>query len=46
MIGHLAENGLLVHEEFREGNDAPASRNLHFIKACRGNMPREKLIAY
>jgi len=46
MVGHLAENGLVVHEEFREGNEAPASRNLPFIKACRGNMPRGKRIAY
>lgn len=33
MVGHLAENGLVVHEQFREGNEAPASRNLAFIKA-------------
>jgi len=46
MVGHLAENGLLVHDEFREGNAAPASRNLAFIKTCRGNMPRGKRIAY
>jgi len=45
MVGHLAENGLVVHDEFREGNEAPASRNLAFIKACRGNMPRGKRIA-
>ncbi len=45
MVGHLAENGLVVHEEFREGNEAPASRNLAFVKACRGNMPKGKRIA-
>jgi len=45
MLGHLAENGLLVHEEFREGNEAPASRNREFIAACKANMPKGKRIA-
>ncbi len=34
MVGHLAENGLVVFDEFREGNDSPGARNLDFIKAC------------
>ncbi len=34
MLGHLAENGLVIGEEFREGNEAPASRNLEFTQAC------------
>lgn len=45
MVGHLAENGLIVHEEFREGNEAPASRNREFIKACKANMPKGKHVA-
>jgi hypothetical protein len=45
MVGHLAENGLVVHEEFRKGNEAPASRNLEFIKVCVANMPKGKRIA-
>jgi len=45
MVGHLAENGLVVHEEFRKGNEAPASRNLEFIDACVANMPKGKRIA-
>jgi len=45
MLGHLAENGLIVHEEFREGNEAPASRNREFIQACKANMPKGKRIA-
>jgi len=45
MLGHLAENGLIVHEEFREGNAAPASRNREFIQACNTNMPKGKRIA-
>jgi len=44
MIGHLAENALIVHEEFREGNAAPASRNREFIQECKGNMPKGKRI--
>ncbi len=45
MVGHLAENGLVVHEEFREGNEAPASRNLEFIESCAAIMPKGKRIA-
>jgi len=44
MIGHLAENGLIVHEEFREDNAAPASHNREFIQACKANMPKGKRI--
>jgi len=45
ILGHLAENGLIVHEEFREGNAAPASRNREFIQACKANIPKGKHIA-
>lgn len=34
MVGHLAENGLILGDEFREGNESPGSRNLEFIKHC------------
>jgi hypothetical protein len=44
IVGHLAENGLIVGEEFRQGNDAPAARNLEFIKYCAGQMPEGKRI--
>lgn len=40
MVGHLAEAGVVVHEEFREGNKAPASANLEFVQACEAAMPR------
>jgi len=46
MIGHLAENGLVIGEEFREGNEAPAARNLEFIKECAAHMPKKKRIAH
>ena len=44
MVGHLAENGLVVGDEFREGNDSPGSRNLEFLKYCRRQMPKGKKI--
>lgn len=45
ILGHLAENGLVVGEEFREGNDAPGARNLEFIQHCVAQMPSGKRIA-
>ena len=42
MVGHLAENGLIVGDEFREGNDSPGARNLEFVKYCRAQMPNGK----
>lgn len=44
MVGHLAENGLGLGDEFREGNVAPASRNLAFLKHCVKQMPKGKRI--
>jgi len=29
IVGHIAENGLVLGDEFREGNVAPATRNLY-----------------
>jgi hypothetical protein len=40
MIGHLGEAGVVVHDEFREGTIAPASRNLEFIKDCETHLPK------
>jgi len=44
IVGHLAENGLAVGDEFREGNVAPATRNLAFIRYCVRQMPKGKRI--
>ncbi len=44
MVGHLAENGLVVFDEFREGNDSPGARNLDFLKRCCRRMPDGKRI--
>ena len=44
IVGHLGENGFIVSEEFREGNQAPSSRNLEFLKQCNQQMPKGKRI--
>ena len=44
MVGHIAELSLVAGHEFREGNTAPAARNLEFMQACERNMPKEKKI--
>jgi len=44
MVGHIAETGLVIGHEFREGNAAPAAGNLEFLQACECNMPKGKKI--
>jgi hypothetical protein len=44
IVGHLAENGLVLGDEFRQGNVAPAARNRAFIKHCVRQLPRGKSI--
>jgi hypothetical protein len=44
MVGHIAENGLVLGDEFRAGNVAPAARNLTFIKHCVRQLPKGKSI--
>ena len=46
IVGHIAENGLVLGDEFREGNVAPATRNLDFIKHCVRQMPKGKSIKF
>ena len=46
MIGHLAEAGIVIHDEFREGNIAPATNNLEFIRACEAHLPKGHRIAH
>jgi len=45
MVGHLAENGLIIGDDFRSGNAAPAFENLEFIEHCERQMPEDKKIA-
>lgn len=44
MVGHLAENGLILGDEFREGNESPGGRNFEFIKYCERQLPKGKRI--
>jgi hypothetical protein len=44
MVGHIAENSLAIDHEFREGNAAPAARNLEFVQARERKMPKGKRI--
>ena len=45
IVGHLAENGLVVSEEFRAGNESPNARNAEFIRHCEAQMPAGTRIA-
>ncbi len=46
MIGHLAEAGVVIHDDFREGHIAPATQNLEFIQACEARLPQGHRIAH
>ena len=41
MVGHI-NNGYVIDVDFREGNEAPASKNLEFIKQCVSQLPLDK----
>ena len=41
MVGHLAEAGVVIHDDFRAGNVAPASANLDFVQACEARLPKD-----
>ena len=44
IIGHIQETGMVIHEEFRDGNVSPNFNNLNFIKQCCSKMPKGKKI--
>jgi len=46
IVGHIAENEMVLCDEFREGNVSPGARNLEFIKQCEGQLPKGKRIKY
>ena len=46
ILGHIAETGTIISHQFREGNVAPATKNLEFIKQCISNLPKNKEIKY
>ena len=41
MVGHI-NGGYVIDVDFREGNEAPASKNLEFIKQCEEQLPINK----
>lgn len=44
IVGHIAETGMALHDDFRNGNVSPSTRNLQFIKSCVSKMPKGKKI--
>jgi hypothetical protein len=46
LLGFLFEVGLVLHEEFREGNVPAGAGAVPFLKACWQRMPRGKRIGY
>ena len=46
IVGHLAENGLVVGEAFRAGNVSPNAQNVEFIRHCVAQMPAGTRIAH
>lgn len=38
MVGHI-NGGYVIDVDFRDGNEAPASKNLEFIKQCQTQLP-------
>jgi hypothetical protein len=46
IVGHLAENAMVVGEEFRAGNVSPGAGNLEFIKYCAFQLPAGVRVAH
>jgi hypothetical protein len=44
IVAHIAETGMVLHDDFREGNISPGSENLNFIKKSIANMPKGKKV--
>ena len=41
LVAHVRElSGMVVHEEFREGNAAPAAGHVPFLEACLRRLPK------
>lgn len=45
IIGHIAETGMVIHDEFRDGNISPSTRNFEFIKSCLSKMPNGIIVS-
>ena len=46
VVQRLRQCGVILHDEFREGNVAPATSNLAFIQACEAQLPKGHTIAH
>jgi Transposase DDE domain group 1 len=46
MLGFLFEPGVCLHDEFREGNESPGSKQVPFYYQCKKRMPQGKRIAF
>lgn len=46
MLGFLFEPGVCLHDEFREGNESPGSKQVPFYHQCKERMPQGKRIAF
>ena len=46
LLGFLFESGLVLGDQFRDGNVAAGSGAVEFLEACRRLMPKGKRIAY
>jgi hypothetical protein len=42
MLGFIAENGICINDDFREGNISPADDNLEFYIECKKSLPAGK----
>ncbi len=46
LVGHVRElSGMLVHEEFREGNVSPGTRHVPFVADCLRRLPKGRRVA-
>jgi hypothetical protein len=45
ILGHI-NGGYVIHQEFRQGNVAPADRNLAFVQQCEAQLPENRKINY
>lgn len=46
LLGFLWGKGVVLHEEFREGNVPPGAGAVEFVEGCRERMPQGKRIGY
>ena len=40
MVGHIAENGMVIYDEFREGNISPCTDNYQFMIKFIEQLPK------